>query len=309
MIAPAKNHSPSAQTTEEHFAKGLGLFSIGLGLAQIFAPREVARLIGAPSTNPLLMFGLGVREVMSGIGILSEKRPTGWVWSRVAGDMMDLGLLATAFAAPRANKDRLEAATLAVAGVAALDLVCALQLSSKQARNGHVRGQHVAKSIAINRSPDELYHFWRNFQNLPQFMKHLESVHIIDDTRSHWRAKGPAGTSVEWDAEIIADKPGEMIAWRSLPGAQVENAGSVHFEPSPGDRGTVVRVKIEYNPPAGALGATVAKLLGEAPEVQIPGDLLRFKQIMEIGRVTPAGGHPSRIDHGQARMGDLLSRR
>jgi uncharacterized membrane protein len=148
----------------------------------------------------------------------------------------------------------------------------------------------VRKSIIINRSPEELYQYWRDLENLPRFMQHLESVRVTGDGRSHWVAKAPAGTSVEWDAEITEDRPNERIAWRSLEGADVDNSGSVEFRPAPGNRGTIVRVEIEYNPPGGAIGALVAKLFGEEPGQQAQEDLRCFKQVMETGEVVLSDG-------------------
>ena len=150
----------------------------------------------------------------------------------------------------------------------------------------------VEKSLTIERSAEDLYHFWRDFTKLPKFMKHLESVRVSGERRSHWVAHGPAGTNVEWDAEITEDRPNELIAWRSLPGADVENAGTVRFEPATGGRGTVVRVALDYTPPAGALGAAVAKLFGEEPRQQVEGDLRRFKNIMEAGEIPSTAGQP-----------------
>lgn len=155
------------------------------------------------------------------------------------------------------------------------------------------QGNKVEKSVTINRPPAELYSYWRNFENLPRFMKHLESVSVTGEGRSHWVAKGPGGTSVEWDAEVYNEKENELIAWRSLEGSQVDNAGSVHFDPAPSGRGTVVRVVLKYNPPAGKLGALVAKLFGESPEQQIDEDLRRFKQLIETGETATTEGQPS----------------
>jgi uncharacterized membrane protein len=155
------------------------------------------------------------------------------------------------------------------------------------------RGIKVEKSITVNRQPEELYRFWRNFENLPKFMSHLESVRVTGDRRSHWVAKAPAGASVEWDAEIINEKENEMIAWRSLEGADVDNAGSVHFTRATGGRGTEVRVVLEYDPPGGALGALFAKVFGQAPDQQIQEDLRRFKQVMEAGETPTTEGQPS----------------
>jgi uncharacterized membrane protein len=144
---------------------------------------------------------------------------------------------------------------------------------------------HAQASCIVNRSPEEVYTFWRRFENLPRFMKHLESVNDLGNGRSHWVAKGPAGMSVEWDATIIADVPNEVITWRSLEGSDVDNAGAVRFQAAPGGRGTIVKVNIQYNPPAGVIGATIAKLFGEEPEQQLDDDLRRFKQVMEVGEV------------------------
>src|SRR5207237_3055072 len=123
----------------------------------------------------------------------------------------------------------------------------------------------------------EVYDFWRNFGNLPRFMDHLESVQVTGDRRSHWKAKAPAGTTVEWDAETTENRPNELIAWRSVEGADVTNAGVVRFVAAPGGRGTEIHVDLRYEPPAGKLGKLVAKLFGEEPSQQVEGDLRRFK--------------------------------
>ncbi len=155
------------------------------------------------------------------------------------------------------------------------------------------KGFKVEKSVTINKSPEELYRFWRNFENLPRFMNHLEAVHETGGNRSHWVAKAPAGSTVQWDAEIYNEKENELIAWRSLEGADVDNAGSVRFEADPAGRGTIVRVTLKYDPPGGTLGKIVAKLFGEAPDQQIDEDLRRFKQLMEAGETPTTDGQPS----------------
>jgi uncharacterized membrane protein len=148
-------------------------------------------------------------------------------------------------------------------------------------------GIKVEKSVVVSRPPQELYRFWRNFENLPRFMDHLESVTVLDENRSHWIAKAPVGTKVEWDAIIHNEIENELIAWRSLPGADVNNAGSVHFTPLHNGEWTEVRVVLSYDPPAGKLGAAVARLLGEEPSRQVEDDLRRFKQVVEA--TDPAG--------------------
>ena len=142
-------------------------------------------------------------------------------------------------------------------------------------------GIKVERKITINRPQEEIFAFWRDFRNLPRFMKHLRRVDILDEKRSHWVAAGIAGGTVEWDAELINEHPNELIAWESLPGSKVGNAGSVRFSPAPDGRGTEVKVDLEYNPPGGILGALGARLFGEAPEQQVADDLLRLKKALE----------------------------
>lgn len=141
-------------------------------------------------------------------------------------------------------------------------------------------GTRVERSVIVDRPPEDLFHFWRNFTNLPRFMDNLEAVTVLDEDRSHWVAKGPAGTRVEWDAAIHNEIEDELIAWRSLPGSDVDQAGSVHFVPT-GDGLTEVRVVLRYRPRTGKVGDLVAKLFGEDPAQQIGEDLRRFKQVVE----------------------------
>lgn len=154
---------------------------------------------------------------------------------------------------------------------------------------------HVERTVTIARPREELYAFWRDFTNLPHVMQHLEAVTVLDAKRSRWKAKGPAGTSVEWDAVIHNERESELIAWKSEGDATVPNAGSVRFSPAPGDRGTEVRVVLDYDPPAGAAGRLVAKLFGEDPEAQVREDLRRFKAVMEAGEAPTIDGQ-SRAD-------------
>jgi uncharacterized membrane protein len=206
---------------------------------------------------------------------------------------MDLAVLGIAFISPNANRPRVAAATAAVTGVTVLVLRASPQLSSQPELQDSAVTIQVSKSITINRSPEELYQFWREFQNFPRFMNDLVSVQNIGEKRSHWIAKGPAGKRIEWDAEITEDRPNELIAWRSLEGSQVKNSGSVRFEPARGKPGTVLRVEIEYRPPAGLLGVTVAKLLGTEPKQQVHENLHRFRQLMETGEIITTEGQPA----------------
>lgn len=146
-------------------------------------------------------------------------------------------------------------------------------------------GIRVDKTVTVYRPAEELFGYWRDFENLPRIMRHVDSVTVLDRYRSHWVVDGPAGTHFEWDAEIHNEKENELIAWRSLDG-DVNHAGSVHFRPTPTGRGTEVRVELRYEPPAGALGAAIARLFGEEPTQQVAEDLMRFKQVMESQEVT-----------------------
>ena len=267
------------KSNAKRLARGLGWFSIGLGLTELLAPRAIAKISGVSNKHTGLIRLYGLREIAAGVTIFSQQRPAAGMWSRVAGDALDLASLGIAFTAPEAKRGRVAFATANVLAVTALDLIAAKQLSTGN------QGIHAKANCIVNKSPDEVYRFWRSFQNLPRFMKHLESVEDLGDGRSRWKAKGPAGTEVEWQATIIADVPGEVITWRSLENSDVDNAGAVRFEEAPGGRGTIVKVNIQYNPPAGVVGATVAKLFGEEPEQQLDGDLRRFKQVLEVGEV------------------------
>lgn len=143
----------------------------------------------------------------------------------------------------------------------------------------------VERAVTIQADRQALYTFWRDFSNLPRFMEHLVSVRVDSPTRSHWVASAPAGKTVEWDAEIINEIDGTLIAWKSVPGSEVPNAGSVHFSDAPGGRGTIVKVVMDVEPPAGRLGAIVARLFGEDPDRQVREDLRKFRQLMETGEI------------------------
>ncbi|MGH7629475.1 MAG: SRPBCC family protein [Gemmatimonadales bacterium] len=162
------------------------------------------------------------------------------------------------------------------------------QVAKPVASVGGGEGIEVERCVAIDRPAEELYAFWRDFENLPRFMEHLESVTVLTPQRSRWTARGPAGTRLSWDAEIHNQIPDQLIAWRSLPGSDVPNTGSVRFTPVPGGQSTEVRVVLSYQPPAGRLGAAVARLFGQEPHRQVDEDLRRFKQVMESGEVAAA---------------------
>jgi uncharacterized membrane protein len=154
-------------------------------------------------------------------------------------------------------------------------------------------GIRVDEAITINRPRAEVYRFWRDLSNISQFMENVESVSAVNGgNRSHWVAKGPYGKYIEWDAEIINEKENEVIAWRSLDGADVPNAGSVHFKDAAGDRGTLVKVELQYAPPGGGAGAFVRRMFGDDPTLQIRDDLKRLKTRLEAGALPMTDGQP-----------------
>ncbi len=275
----------------QHLARGLGWFSICLGLAEVFAPHAIEKFLGIRHRSLLIRF-MGLREIASGIGILSQGRPAPWLWARVGGDAVDLAGLGMALSSPTAHSGNVSAAILAVGGVTALDVCCAQELSR---RNDTDAGKAftVRKSIQINRSAEEIYRFWRNFESLPRFMSSLESVRSTSDRHSHWIAVDPAGKRIEWDAEIVLEQDNRLIEWRTLEGSDVQHSGSVRFEAASGGRGTFIKLQIEYSPPGGSLGATIAKLLGRSPEQQAQEDLHRLKALMETGEIVTTKGQPS----------------
>ena len=284
-------------SNEQRIAQGLGALSIGLGAASVLAPDAVCRAIGvAPNTDRTTVARVvGVREFGHAALLLAKRNPALGAWSRVGGDLLDIGVMVVALGSPRVRRDRVSTVLVGLVAITAVDLVASVVTSRASNGNGsgnghlpdqaHEKGRAVRQSITVDRTPDEAYAYWRNLDQLPTFMEHLESVETRPDGTSHWKAKAPLGTSAEWDAEIIEDRPGERLAWRSIEGSGITNGGSVEFRRAPRDQGTEVIVEMSYEPPAGKLGAVVAKLLGEEPDVQVSDDLRRFKQLLELGEV------------------------
>jgi len=155
------------------------------------------------------------------------------------------------------------------------------------------RSVKVERSITVKRPAAELFAFWRDPANLPRILDFVEAVDMLDDTHARWRVRGPAGKSIEWQAEIINEIPNELLAWKSVGDADVPNAGSLHFRAAPNGRGTEVRIVFEYEPPAGHLGAWIAKLVKENPDDQVRDALRRFKQLTETGEVVMTEGQTS----------------
>jgi uncharacterized membrane protein len=291
----------------DKLAQGLGWFSIGLGVAQIVAPRGMSRLIGVKDAegNRALMRAVGMREIAAGIGLLSDPKPTGFAVARVAGDVMDLAMLANALTTRENDHGRTAFATAAVIGVGLLDVMASEDLATTTPKVTHPRttstGLHIRKSVTVNRPVEEVYGFWRNFENLPQFMRHIDSVRNTGERRSRWKARAPADVAaVEWDVEILEDRTNELIAWRTLGVSEISGTGRVRFVAAPGGRGTEIHAEFEYAPRGGPVGAKVARFLRDIPGVKLENELNLLKQILETGEIVNSdssifkGPHPAR---------------
>lgn len=306
-VQPPAPTPPAQLRPTQRLAKGLGWFGVALGLAELAVPKLVAAAIGTRprKVGRLGMAALGVRELASGVGILAARRRGPWVWARVAGDVVDLALLVRVAVSSQRNRNTLQlaGAMVAVAGVAALDIYAAQKLSrgvdEAVARN-EAQKDNSTKVITIDRPPEEVYRFWRDVANLPRFMKHVETVVAIGDDRTRWVVRGPADLRIEWEADIVADRKNEAIVWRSRPGADVDNSGSVQFLRAAGHRGTEVWLELRFDAPGGAIGKAIALLFGKHPAQLAYTTLRRLKQLLETGEITESdasihrGMHPAR---------------
>ena len=312
---PMAGNVSAQPTAAARLGPSLGWFSLAAGAAGLLMPGRVARAAGLLNNLGTLraMRAIGLRELASGAGILMRPQRPGWLWMRVAGDALDLALLglsgrraAAASAAAGAryagSRQRLLFASAALAGVTVLDMLAAYErgrLQRQGRRYGQASGSEVAgairirKSITINRSPEACYRFWRDFENFPRFMKHVDEVRTMDATHSRWTVRAPLGRHVTWTAELASDVPSQQLGWRTLPGAEVDHAGVVRFVPASGERGTVVEVDLSYRAPLGKAGSLIAKLFGEEPSQQVDEDLRRSKQLIETGEIPTTIGQPA----------------
>ncbi|WP_240742275.1 SRPBCC family protein [Micromonospora zingiberis] len=277
--------------------------SLGLGVAQLAAPDTVRRISGVDdsSASRTVVPLVGARELVHAAGLLTSRRKGIWAWTRVMGDAMDLASLGVAIAHRGGRRRRrLVGVTAAIVGITVVDLLTAVQatrvrrISSAPAVRGLREGgsMELTATTTIRKPPLEVYAFWRDLDNLPTFMAHLEEVRATGDRTSHWSASAPFGKNVEWDAEIIDEATGERIAWRSTGNAAVPNAGTVRFVPAPGGVSTEVHVVMSYDVPGGAVGKAVARYFGEEPHQQLDDDLRRLKQALETGQVVRSEGAP-----------------
>lgn len=258
---------------------------------QVAAPGAVNRVLGIRDTaaTGALMQSVGYQELAVGTALLARPHTPTLLWVRMAGDAAHLALLARVSRDSRHRRWRSAAAAAAVAGMTLLDLIGAVRLGPA---NHSGRGRLASHStVTVHRPPDEVYQYWRDLEHLPRFVHHLTSVRTGDADRSHWVARAPGG-KVEWDAKIVREERGRLLAWRTLPGADVPNAGAVRLAPAPGGAGTEVAVDLTYTLPGGRAGAAVATLLGWEPQQQVADALRRFKQVVEAGEVVRSDGSP-----------------
>jgi len=301
--------------------RGLGWFSVGLGIARLIAPGALAKAVGVGdhSRNRLLMRVLGIRDLACGVGLLSGGAAAPWLRGRVAGDAMDLALLGVALARPTAKSRALRGAGLrsiprlplamgAVGALAAVDVLVGRRMmgtvavvDGRPGARGAIRGAlDLASSITVIRPPETVYAFWRNFQNLPRFMNDVVAVQTISRLESKWSVSAPGGQIVQWEGLVTEDHPNERIVWRTMRGSDIAHAGEVSFTRAPGARGTEVRLKLRVESPVGFFG--LSKLARGVAEQQMGQSLLRFKQLLEIGEVMRSdasihrGLHPARPD-------------
>ncbi|MDX3074098.1 SRPBCC family protein [Streptomyces sp. NPDC088354] len=268
--------------------RGLGWASALLGVPQVVAPAGFARALGMDdaSRHRTVTTVVGVRELVAAAGLLGRPHPA-WLWGRVGGDLMDLTMLTRAMKNHNGRGfGRTVAATAAVTAITATDVYAAMT------RTHRSTPVELTATTTVTPPPDEVYALWSDLERLPDFMGHLEEVHVTGPRTSHWRASAPFGKAVEWDAETTQDVPGQMIAWRSVDGSDIDNSGEVRFEPAPGGGGTEIGVTLRYDVPGGALGRAAARYFGEEPHQQLDDDLRRFKQVAETGEVVRSEGAP-----------------
>jgi uncharacterized membrane protein len=269
----------------------LGWVALGLGATQLVAPKSFARFIGVSEDHSTVIRLCGVREVATGLGMLSEKAAPSAAAARVAGDALDLALLSAAMQSDSSDRNRVAATIATVLGVTAMDVTAASTTTVPWLQTSIPNS--FSAQVAINASPERLYGLWRDVQNLPRFMERLESVTRLDDRHSRWVIRTAQGAKVEWDSEITEDVPNERIAWHAAGGLPYSHQGQVIFQPLGKDRGTTVLVRWELDSKLASVGAALAMLLGDNPKVRVTQELRAFKQWVETGEMATTRGQPS----------------
>ncbi|MBV8879867.1 MAG: SRPBCC domain-containing protein [Planctomycetaceae bacterium] len=281
-------HRPMARNgdgrSDRQLGLGLGLFSIGLGMAEIFAPRVVARMIGVRENRPVIR-AVGVREVVNGIGLLVAPNAPALRWARVAGDIMDLALLGSSFSRRSRDREKTATAAVAVLGVTAVDLAAGASGERSDGRSTKEGRGPIKAIVTVNQTPEVCYQAWSDPAVLERVVADIESIRPIGDGKTRWTMRCE-GETAEWDSEYTEQVPSERLAWKSHQGGKIKSRGIVTFDPAPGGRGTVVR--LEMNTPNS--GHLSGKMFGK---VKAQRDLLRFKQYVELGFIPSNEGQPS----------------
>lgn len=272
-------------------ARKVGWLSIGLGVTELVAPRAFARVTGI-SRGHLETRLNGVRKVAAGVGILRQPvRAVGSV-TQLGGNLIALAKLRNAGLLSEPREPKRGRRVLTVAAIAGGTVVGAICVKKLTGSNGHrARSIRHSASASINSTREQCYSYWHDPQNLPNFFKHLKTVRSIGDGRAEWVAEAPDGKEMSWTMEVTEDVPNQQIAWRSVGGGAFAQMGSVRFEPIGAGKGTIVRVHMQHEIPAG--GTWFAKLLGSDPGLFLRKSLLRFKQLIETGEIATIEGQPA----------------
>lgn len=285
-------HGGLTDESVQRLTRALGWFSLGVGLAALAAPHRIAHVVGLThdAGNLAMLRAVGLREIASGVGILTQSNPSSWLWARVGGDAMDLAMLTRAMGNENADRGKVATATVAVLGVTAIDALASMQMSQDQGVSSPeaaapTHEPRVASTITVNAPIAEVYAAWQGFRRLPDFMESFATVTVTDDRLSLWQLSLPGGLSVSWDATITSSVSNERISWRSGDASNVNGSGHVHFRPAPAEQGTEVLFDAKFSPPGGELGSKIAGLFTDPLGVKLNNDLRRFKQLLELGEI------------------------
>ncbi|MDP9363870.1 MAG: SRPBCC family protein [Chloroflexota bacterium] len=282
----------------ERFARVLGWCSIGLGLVELVAPKRFGNYVGL-GHRPGLLRLYGLREIGHGAAILTRRDPALGVWSRVGGGTLDLAALGAEFVDGNPKKVRVAVAAGVAAAIGAVDVVTAQRLSAagRQGNGASGSGDKEAKRvITIGKSAEELDRLWREPDTLPRLLEGAAEVTVVDAKRTRWKVNGPLGRTLQWETEVVEDRPGELLSWASASGADVTNEGSVSFRPGPPDWGTEVTLDLRFSPPAGPLGAAASLLPAAVPKLAVAKALRRFKHLAETGEIAKTEPQPAARD-------------
>jgi uncharacterized membrane protein len=285
--------------TANKTARALGWFSIGLGLTEAVATRQLERVLGLEKYSGLIRT-FGAREIATGIGILALPDPTPGIWARVGGDALDLATLGAALASAQGKRGRLGAAFGTVAAVAAVDVLCARQLGT-QGRAAATPATLEERSLSIGRPADELYRLWRDPATFATIMGSVAEVTALADGRSRWTISGPRGRTLTWETQIVDEQPGELLRWRSAPKGKVASEGRVRFRPAPGDWGTEISLHLQITPQGGLLSRAMPLALGGGSRLLLGQVLRRFKSLAETGEVPTISSQPAARNDGRDR--------